>query len=73
VDKKLKIETIAFVLLLLAFPIISVGTTHNSKPVWWTGMFALLLGGVLPVWTRYMDHSTDKPTDMGMEFDDRTS
>ncbi|MFI6483575.1 hypothetical protein ACIBH1_36985 [Nonomuraea sp. NPDC050663] len=72
-DKKLKIETIAFVLLLLAFPIISVGTTQGSAPVWWAGMVALLLGGVLPIWTRYMDHSADKPRDMGMEFDDRVS
>jgi hypothetical protein len=28
---------------------------------------------VLPVWTRYMDHSGDTIRDVGVEFDDRTS
>jgi hypothetical protein len=73
VDRKLKIETLAFVVLLLSFPVISLGTTHDNTPLWWTGLVALALSGVLPVWTRYLDHSTDKPRDMGMEFDDRTS
>jgi hypothetical protein len=29
------------------------------------------VGGLLPIVTRFMDHSADKPTDMGMEFDER--
>jgi hypothetical protein len=73
VDSKLKFETLAFVLLLLAFPIISAGATNDNRLVWWIGLLALGVGGVLPVWTRFMDHSEDKVTDMGMEFDDRTS
>lgn len=72
-DNKLKVETVAFILLLVAFPLISAGTTQDSAPLWWTGVVALVLGGVLPVLTRYMDHSADKARDMGMEFDDRTS
>ena len=72
-DRKLKVETLAFVLLLLAFPIVSIGTTRGSTLVWWLGLLAVVLGGLLPVWTRFMDHSTDKPRDVGMEFDDRTS
>jgi hypothetical protein len=73
VDRKLRVETLAFVLLLVAFPVISRGTTQDSRLLWWTGLVGLVLGGVLPVWTRYMDHSTDKPRDAGMEFDDRVS
>jgi hypothetical protein len=73
VDRKLKLETFAFVLLLVAFPVISTGATRDNEPLWWIGLLALVLGGVLPVWTRYLDHSADKPTDMGMEFDDRVS
>ena len=72
-DNKLKFETLALVLLLLAFPVISAGTTNDSRWLWWTGLLALVLGGVLPVWTRYLDHSTDQPRDVGMQFDDRTS
>jgi nitrate reductase NapE component len=72
-DKKLKAETLALLLLFAAFPIISLGTTGGSGLVWWIGLLSLVLGGVLPVWTRYMDHSGDTIRDVGMEFDDRTS
>ena len=72
-DKKLKAETLALLLLFAAFPIISLGTTGGNGLVWWVGLMSLVLGGVLPVWTRYMDHSGDTIRDVGMEFDDRTS
>lgn len=72
-DKKLTMETLALLLLFAAFPIISFGTTGGSAVVWWLGLLCLVLGGILPVWTRYMDHSTDTIRDVGVEFDDRTS
>jgi len=72
-DKKLKMETLAFVLLLVAFPITSWGTTAGNDLVWWIGLISLVAGGLVPVMTRYMDHSGDKIRDVGMEFDDRTS
>ncbi|MDH2414750.1 hypothetical protein [Nocardioides sp. CER19] len=72
-DKKLIIETTSFALLILAFPVISLGTDHDSTAVWILGLVAVVVAGVLPIWTRFMDHSTDQPTDMGMEYDDRTS
>jgi hypothetical protein len=72
-DKKLKAETLAFVLLLAAFPITSWGTTAGSNFVWWVGLLTLIAGGVLPVLTRYMDHSGDTIRDVGPEYDDRTS
>ena len=72
-DKKLKMETLAFVLLLVAFPITSWGTTAGNDLVWWIGLISLVAGGLVPVMTRYMDHSADTIRDVGMEFDDRTS
>ena len=72
-DKKLRSECLALLLLFAAFPIISFGTTGGSVVVWWIGLLSLVLGGVLPVLTRYMDHSGDTIRDVGMEFDDRTS
>jgi nitrate reductase NapE component len=72
-DKKLKSECLALLLLLAAFPIISLGTTGGNNLVWWLGLICLAAAGVLPVWTRYMDHSTDTIRDVGLEFDDRTS
>jgi hypothetical protein len=73
VDGKLVAECVALVMLLVAFPVISIGTTTGSGLLWWTGLLVFVLGGVLPVGTRYLDHSADKPRDMGVEFDDRTS
>lgn len=72
-DRKLQAETLAFVLLLIAFPITSWGTMAGNDIVWWLGFLCVIAGGVLPVATRFMDHSGDKVRDTGMEFDDRTS
>ena len=72
-DRKITLETVAFVLFIVAFPVISVGATHGSKVTWVIGLLCLVAGGLLPIWTRYMDHSADKNTDMGMDLDDRTS
>ena len=72
-DKKLKMETLAFVLLLAAFPITSWGATAGNDLAWWVGLLSLVGGGLVPVMTRYMDHSGDTIRDVGMEFDDRTS
>lgn len=72
-DRKLQAETLALVLLLAAFPITSWGTTAGNALVWWIGFVSLVVGGLVPVMTRYMDHSGDRIRDVGMEFDDRTS
>ena len=70
---KLVTETVALLLMFSAFPLVSVGATGGFAVVWWLGLLCLVAGGLLPVATRYMDHSRDKPTDIGMEFDERTS
>ena len=72
-DKKLKAESLSLVLLFAAFPITSFGTTCGNRLVWWIGLLCLVAGGLLPVLTRYMDHSTDTIRDTGVEYDDRTS
>jgi hypothetical protein len=64
---------LALLLLFAAFPIISWGTTRGNQLIWWLGLISLVIGGLLPIITRYMDHSTDKVRDVGMEYDDRTS
>ena len=72
-DNKLKIDTLSLVLLVVAFPVISLGTHHDVKAVWWLGFAALIFAGVLPIATRFMNHRNDKVRDMGMEFDERVS
>jgi hypothetical protein len=73
VDRKLQAETLSFVLLLVAFPITSWGAVAGNYVIWWIGFLCLIAGGLLPIVTRFMDHSGDKVRDVGMEFDDRTS
>ena len=72
-DKKLTAECLSLLLLFAAFPLISIGTTGGNSLVWWAGLTSLIVGGLVPVLTRYMDHSRDTIRDVGMEFDDRTS
>ena len=72
-DKKLKAECLSLLLLFAAFPTTSIGTSGGNNLVWWLGLLCVVAGGVLPVVTRYMDHSTDTAGDVGMEFDERTS
>jgi hypothetical protein len=72
-DNKLVIETVGLLLLFAAFPVTSLGASRGNAVVWVLGLVCLVAGGLLPIATRYMDHTADKPTDMGMEFDERTS
>lgn len=38
----------SFVLLLVAFPLISIGTTRGPSMLWWAGLLALSIGGLIP-------------------------
>lgn len=72
-DKKLKAEILSLVLLFAAFPITSWGAMSGHGLVWGIGLISAVIGGILPILTRFMDHSTDAIRDVGMEYDDRTS
>jgi hypothetical protein len=72
-DRKLQAETLSLLLLCAAFPIISFGATAGNAWIWVFGLLTLIAGGLLPIITRYMDHSGDTVRDVGMEYDDRTS
>ena len=72
-DRKLQAETLSLILLCAAFPIISLGAMAGNPWVWGIGLATLVAGGLLPIITRYMDHSGDRVRDAGMEYDDRPS
>lgn len=72
-DRKLKIETVSMVMLLVSFPTISIGATLDVAAVWAIGFAVFKVGALLPVITRFMDHSADAPRDAGLEFDERVS
>ena len=57
-DRKLAIETVAMVLVLAAFPIISIGTTNGIAALWVLGFVVFVVGSALPIWTRFMNRQT---------------
>lgn len=40
--------SISLVLLLVAFPLISIGATRGPAALWWAGLLALGCGGLIP-------------------------
>ena len=67
--------SISLVLLLIAFPLISMGTTTGPDVLWWLGLAALALGGVLPPLRRFTsrNQTLPPPTQVGLPEDDRVS
>lgn len=67
--------SISLVLLLAAFPLISVGTTGGPPVLWWLGLGALGLGGLIPPLRRFVirDRPLPAPTPIGLPEDDRVS
>ena len=70
---KLIAETLALVLLFAAFPVVSIASMSSNTLLLIIGIICLVVGGGLPIATRYLDHSNDKIRDAGIEFDDRAS
>lgn len=72
---KLVVESWALVFLFASFPLISLGTTYDRASLEVLGLASLLVGALLPVVTRFTARQDipDKPRDVGMEFDERTS
>ncbi|QYX56437.1 hypothetical protein K1T73_15490 [Roseovarius sp. SCSIO 43702] len=67
--------SISLVLLLIAFPLISIGTTSGPPVLWWAGLAALVVGGVLPPLRRLFPgkEPLPEPTKVGLPEDDRVS
>lgn len=59
-------------LLLIAFPLISIGTTRGLPFLWWLGLLALVAGGLIPPARRFLAaRSKPAPTRAGMAEDER--
>ncbi|HHX64864.1 MAG TPA: hypothetical protein GX702_08265 [Chloroflexi bacterium] len=50
---KLTALSIALVLLLISFPLTSLGTAGDTAWLWWLGLILLTIGGLIPPVTRY--------------------
>ncbi|NYT60846.1 hypothetical protein H0A66_00700 [Alcaligenaceae bacterium] len=40
--------SVSLVLMMAAFPLISIGTTTEHRLLWWSGLLALTCGGLIP-------------------------
>ena len=64
-------RNISLVLMLAAFPLISIGTTGDRPTMWWLGLASLGLGALIPPVMRYLpeEKKEEKPrkeaTDLG--------
>lgn len=75
---KLTLLSVSLILLLAAFPLISLGTTGGSPALWWLGLGALVLGGLIPPATRFTARPAPAtvpppPRSVGLERDCRVS
>lgn len=52
---RIELETVAFVLLTLSLPLISVGSTGNGSTLWTVGFVVLVVGTAIPPLLRYID------------------
>jgi hypothetical protein len=47
-------RNVSLLLMLAAFPLISVGTTRGQPLVWWLGVASLGIGALIPPVMRYL-------------------
>lgn len=45
---------LAFLLMLAAFVLITMGFAWSTEPLWWAGLAALALGGLIPAVRRFI-------------------
>ena len=66
---------LSMVLLLAAFPLISLGTTQGPEALWWLGLLALVVGGAIPPVQRFVAAGKPEPppTGVGLVDDERVS
>jgi hypothetical protein len=67
--------SLSMLLMLAAFPLISLGTAQGQPLLWQLGLLALALGGLVPPLGRYIAARKPEPppTRAGMAEDERVS
>lgn len=67
--------SLSLVLLLAAFPLISIGTASGPPLLWWLGLAALGIGGLIPPVRRFVvrRQAPRPPTRVGLPEDERVS
>ncbi len=66
---------VSMLLLLLTYPLVSIGTMQQSPVLWWSGLIALGIGGIIPparrLWTKRQQ--AQAATRAGLMEDERVS
>lgn len=66
--------TLSLLLMLAAFPLISIGSFHGPDALWWTGLAALAIGGALPPVRRFVAARREqRASSVGLAGDERVS
>ena len=63
-------KNLSLLLMLAAFPLISVGSTGDQAIVWWLGLASLVIGALIPPIMRYLpeeepEREPHEATDLG--------
>ena len=63
-------RSLSLLLMLAAFPLISIGTMGDRPLLWWLGLVVLALGAMIPPVLRYAPEERSEPksreaTDLG--------
>jgi hypothetical protein len=57
---KLTLLIISFILFLISYPLISLGTVDGPEALWYIGLVTLALAGIIPPASRLLDENGDK-------------
>ncbi len=60
-NNRLTYLSVSFVLLLAAVPLVSIGTSRGLPALWWLGLGALAVGGLIPPVRRFFNREPRPP------------
>ncbi|WP_253737512.1 hypothetical protein [Halohasta salina] len=53
--ERIEFETVAFVLMAISLPLISLGSTGSASTLWTVGFAVLVVGTAIPPLMRYLE------------------
>jgi len=63
------VRNVSLLLMLAAFPLISIGTTGDQALVWWLGLASLAFGALIPPAMRYLPEEKKEEEPRGSATD----
>lgn len=63
-------RNLSLLLMLAAFPLISIGTTGDRPALWWLGLASITAGALIPPVMRYLPEKNNEPRKPAAELGD---